>query len=464
MKPSEVTPLAWDAVRALTATFVQLGIWPRPPASRRLRVGEDFYYPDVWDSPEVRRFGDWLLKQPGANQNSVHYEDKGAEIAVRLACNVLWRSKTEEPDIKILRDGVRLLCREWNRTYARLRRVVEIVGLQLSVDPLELNKNTQVRPKPWLREYALNWLGGQWTSFPSEVDAHCALITNARNSKKDQAWEHFFPEGELESLLTALRLYCPGTVRDGQHYFLQMSEFPLVEGLSWHPRELSKNLMLGEVPCDVGPKDLTAVADLWRILHDNHFRFVRLLTVDKTRLNVAIDRFNSAYEEDWWITKIVDFTIALDALFGPDDRRGAITQRLKLRTAFLLGRTDDEARAVFEDVGTLYDIRSTILHGSSPDDKAAGRWLRKLTGKTPQRGDDWRLRLEAVEKARKIVRRSLMGAVHLFHRPGLPTWPLPKDFDLQMTMPGAKPVWQEGFDVSLQEDLPHYNPATASSH
>lgn len=84
----ELNRLAWEFANALTARFTQMGVWPRPPASRRLEVGRDFVYPDLEHMPQCKALtsllGSWE-EQLGTSP---------MDIAVNLALSVLAKSAT----------------------------------------------------------------------------------------------------------------------------------------------------------------------------------------------------------------------------------------------------------------------------------------------------------------------------------------------------------------------------------
>jgi hypothetical protein len=213
---------------------------------------------------------------------------------------------------------------------------------------------------------------------------------------------------------------------------------------------------MGELPCRLDANDVTRVESLWRRIYDR-LRPARWTGGTESRLDIALRRFNKTYEEPGWVENLVDLTVALEALFGPKEPQ-ELTHRLRLRVAFLLGRSDEEAASLYEHVNALYSIRSYIVHGRTLDDKDLEKNLSKLVGKKadPLRGW-WDLAPEAVRRARMIVRRGLLGALECFGQPRTePTWPLPDDFDTQVASPTGKQRWQTAFEVPLQEWLPHF--------
>ncbi len=76
------------------------------------------------------------------------------------------------------------------------------------------------------------------------------------------------------------------------------------------------------------------------------------------RLDLSYDRLQ---EED----RLIDFWIALEALFAPDGRRGEIRYKVSRRIAF--GLSDERANRlrIADVVKRSYDARSRIVHGDS---------------------------------------------------------------------------------------------------
>ncbi len=87
------------------------------------------------------------------------------------------------------------------------------------------------------------------------------------------------------------------------------------------------------------------------------------------RFALAFRRWGEALgrlrEED----RLIDYWVGLETLFTPDGTT-ELRFRAALRVAALLGRTADEREAIYRDLGTSYNRRSGVVHGSdkSPAD------------------------------------------------------------------------------------------------
>jgi hypothetical protein len=77
------------------------------------------------------------------------------------------------------------------------------------------------------------------------------------------------------------------------------------------------------------------------------------------RVNIMMDRFNSALRRDRLEDKIIDLSVALETML---DETAEISFRLSLYLAFVSQQNRETAYDLFK---TLYDVRSRIVHGSS---------------------------------------------------------------------------------------------------
>jgi hypothetical protein len=394
--------LAWDAVNATTKRFVAMGIWPRPRNSRILQSGYDFVYPDLTGVAPLTRFEEWL---------SASFErrltDSTLSLAMRLTLRVLAKSQTDEPQRAVFRREAKLLWDELCRRQARLRDMTRILGLRLDAETIRLDEMTSLRSLPWMGELADKWLAGQFGTrmhMRSAPSVHCALVSDATVDKNvGPAFKHM-PTYEEE--------------------------------------------------CRIWRRDVPYLRSLWRALHTRVYSAVWRSESVEPRLRVALERFNSTYDDGNWVGKIVDLTIALESLLGPASE-AETTHRLRLRSAFLLGNGDREARAIYRTVGTVYDIRSRILHGGTPKPKDYRDWLMRLTGVAPEVRPEYDVKAGrlAVQTVRRLVRSLIVGALRLWERDSEgPQWPLPKDFDQEVASTKSKNAWQREFRGLLQEE------------
>jgi len=427
-----------------------------------LKWGEDFVYADLAGLPELHALNSWLASAP--DLLSMYQRNPGdysyfSHMWFSLVTRTLAHSQGAEPERAAFSRQFKLFLGELYRPSARMCSVTMLTGLDLKFERLRLDEYTHIVQLPWAGDLAGRLLHGQFGSYyrlaPGH-DEHSALVTDVVIQKDD-----FLSVGrrqlddiwKFQGLETVMRLYTDGVVRAGKRYEFQVARFPLVEPFSWETSDgaqLSGVLGADEKPAIIQRRDIPAVTRLWRELLQGHF---------DARLGIAISRFRSSYDnpEDLF----VDLTIALEAMFGPKEGE-ELTHRLRLRAAFLLGRTEEEARTIYGQVSTLYAIRSHVLHGRTGTDRDYRRWLTKLTGKKLEQFElPTKLVPEADAVARGLLRRSIAGALGLSQNPpGQPTWPLPDDFDQEMATPRGKRVWRQSFQRAERARLQTISAAT----
>ncbi len=73
--------------------------------------------------------------------------------------------------------------------------------------------------------------------------------------------------------------------------------------------------------------------------------------------------------------RLIDASVALEAMYGPLDS-GDVTRKISQRAAWLLGRSDDERRAITKEMKSFYRTRSKVAHGTiSLDPQKRGKEL-----------------------------------------------------------------------------------------
>lgn len=145
-----------------------------------------------------------------------------------------------------------------------------------------------------------------------------------------------------------------------------------------------------------------------------------------TSFDMALDRFTRSYKNEDLFDCIVDLATALEAiLLGGSKSNDEIGLRLKTRAAALLTTDEDPGRRIFEDIGLLYGIRSNLVHGGSLKRAELEKSLKRLvpTYGTSMFGVNFAL---AIDRFRDIVRRAILARLALAD--GLPPlWPIDGD-------------------------------------
>lgn len=91
------------------------------------------------------------------------------------------------------------------------------------------------------------------------------------------------------------------------------------------------------------------------------FKQIRL--DDYPFLNLALRRFNFAQERMELLDKIIDYFIALEALYLKANELQELRYRYALRASHLLGQDSKERKKIFSFLYDAYKLRSKIVHG-----------------------------------------------------------------------------------------------------
>jgi len=90
--------------------------------------------------------------------------------------------------------------------------------------------------------------------------------------------------------------------------------------------------------------------------------FQRVRKKKLKRTDIALRRFNFAYERVRPEDKLIDYLIGFEALLLKGDEHQELEYRLALRGSVLLSKTPEERQTVFKELKTAYRERSNIVH------------------------------------------------------------------------------------------------------
>lgn len=109
--------------------------------------------------------------------------------------------------------------------------------------------------------------------------------------------------------------------------------------------------------------------------------------------------------------QVVDLAIGLEAALGGADK-SEIGLRLRARAAAILAADADPPEVIYRDVKTLYDLRSTFVHGGTLSGKAAAKAIKSvaagLGGTCPAEEH-----LLALDRWRDLLRRAILARIAL---------------------------------------------------
>jgi hypothetical protein len=134
--------------------------------------------------------------------------------------------------------------------------------------------------------------------------------------------------------------------------------------VAWEPFAFG-GLILKPAAASIGPRyELTT--DEIPVFEDFCGGFLRQRSRKRRRIDLALRRFNLAYERVLPEDRLIDYAIALEALLLRGDEHQELAYRLALRGSALLGETPDARVEIFSRLRTAYSIRSDVVHGGSP--------------------------------------------------------------------------------------------------
>jgi len=429
-----------DFIQAALQRFIKLGLWPRPPAERYMELGEHFSVPDVQHLPELQRLHEYFAASEFIKR---HYYPESRTLWARLLSLVLAETDGDRVKSGTLGRHFRRYFRELVSPYATWRQVDTISGLSCQTK-FRLDRRSVLTPdvSPSYHLRARVDFGGSYVSIHDKA----ALVTTVKAEKQPLTrgpHELGFPQRGL-ALVEAVRLLKAGVPRLHCHASGQLSGWRFERPLGWEDPE--GDLVLAEREAVVESKDTRRVRALWKELLTRRERRRWGLRAERDGIDIALGRFSRAYENTGWLDRIVDLTIAMEALISPDDQR-ELRHRIALRAAHLLGSGGNSSTTVYQCVRKMYDARSKIVHGGGPDEKEQARWLSALSGLEYDPNEDiYPLVEAALEASREIVRRLIRGCMTLAEkRDPDPRWPLPDDFDQLMLEISPRRLWQREF-------------------
>jgi len=122
------------------------------------------------------------------------------------------------------------------------------------------------------------------------------------------------------------------------------------------------------------------------------------------------------------------------------------------RAAALLATEDDPAQRIFDDLGSLYDLRCTVVHGAALTTKDLHKKIDKLNGEPPGSAFFGGKLDLAVDRLRDLVRRAIVARMCLAEGQA-PLWPLtsPPSVDSSLSDDILRRKWRESGQRRLGE-------------
>lgn len=164
----------------------------------------------------------------------------------------------------------------------------------------------------------------------------------------------------------------------------------------------------GHRPVTLGTDDVTPIEGLAALLGAFGGG-----TGQSTPIRLALGRFGRSLDETATSLpdQAVDLAVGLEAaLAGRESTEVGL--RLRLRAAQLLPTETDSPQQIYADVGGLYSLRSTIVHGAVLTEQSVEKAIRRVTGASRGRGAAEAYAL-ALDRWRDLLRRAILARIAL---------------------------------------------------
>ncbi|MFG3053609.1 hypothetical protein ACGFZP_22025 [Kitasatospora sp. NPDC048239] len=163
-----------------------------------------------------------------------------------------------------------------------------------------------------------------------------------------------------------------------------------------------------------------------------------------TSFDMALIKYQMSHEQGTDFERLVDLATALEAvLTGGDKDTEAVSLRLRSRAAALLSTPADSGTTIFQDIGRLYGLRSTLVHGGSLKESDLRRQIMSIS--TVQKDATFGTAVAfAVDRLRDLVRRSILARLCLASGPD-PLWPFTAStaVDAALADDATRTVWRD---------------------
>lgn len=170
-----------------------------------------------------------------------------------------------------------------------------------------------------------------------------------------------------------------------------------------------------------------------------------------TSFDIALTNYNRSHEAGDDFERIVDLTTALEAILtGGEADTEAVGLRLRSRAAALLWTEDDPGDSLFRDVGTLYGLRSKLVHGARINENDLRKRIHSLS--TVSEDSPFGVAFAvAVDRLRDIVRRAILARLCLAAGDD-PLWPFEGDtaVDAALSEESQRSRWRQSWRERLQ--------------
>lgn len=473
-----VKQLCFSSIQAAVSRLCKVGAWPRPKRARILQIGRDIYEEEFDDLVEFKSLIELLVSQDKIKSMylderfETHSRRILREYWLRFLLNVLSDTNGETVSERTFTKWFKRFVKELYCETDLWRAIYVFDGVELNGNSFQLDKFTRLMPVsegtlkslipwyesiPWYDRYFS--LSEVLTGESMSPNGNAILVITKKLPKEYHgspwpAGRDFDSKERAFSALAAIRLTQPGSVFMEFWGEFKVSKFRFIDPIGMYAKP-DFGLRSYEYNVNIEENDFYKIRSVWKeLMNSGYAKFKLKRQSPPTRMEIAHDRFFKSYEANDWFESLLDLTIALETLFNPQDK-DELRHRIAMRCAWLLhtgGNTNlkTNKNSLFDSIHTLYDLRSNIVHGSTPTKKNIKRLVKNASKNTLDSISDWELGEIAVEIARDITRRSIGVCSNLGKLPtGGPHWPFEDNFDQSMIISSEQKRWQKAAGVEF---------------
>lgn len=444
MRDMGVTRPIQDRIRREARRFIaeafeglaKANVIPPPMYHPWVTVGRDYYGGDVGGGGALEalledafpeRFADPLTRPLGHAEFPSAYTFSLLEACVVRCARGSRRFRADSPEVdESITEMLMVLAeREWEIACCRfVTHLTTATGEPLEVAGIRVIPERR-EPPPVQHRLAVHIqeeIPGAFAAFnredPRPYDPPHSLLIATKRAESDPYSACERASLSIDRFLRSVRLLTAGTAESAYE----------VRG----PRTLVAGMRPYLVDFGKGSLDSTIRRTVWldagmTAAVEGVAVMIESATVERkemaaTSFDVALSRYQRSYGRAGPWDHLVDLATALEAiLIAGDSGNEAITFRLRNRAAALLPTSDDPPRAIFDDVGTLYALRSLLVHGGQIKRSKLVNYIGRIS--TVADVDMFGVAVEqAIDRLRDLVRRAILARLCLASEPD-PVWP-----------------------------------------
>lgn len=408
---------ALDFLRSARDRLTELYVLPAPPNRALLRIGVDYFGPDLMDDT-FRALNDSLnaaFPERFDQVGSASYESATAWIFALLECALGYEHLGALPWETARRRAVGTWSRHLSRrshvglAIRLVRHLTTADGAAMRLGQVEI-RPSGLRPGPELDELIP---GGSRLVFEGELTGFAPpyAVVIARVTGDDALRAAFTASSHIDRFILATRLATCATV-DGE-WELQGEQGPVrLLTPKWHPLARDHIVVTGRV-CTVDARTARLIRTASSLLSKSSALRHTKEELPSSPVSVALYRFSRSFGVINWYDALMDTAIGLEAVLSTKgDAADGVSLRLRMRCAALLGLASDPAPAIYNDVKVLYGLRSRVAHGDDLPVKSLLALADKVSRVDNSLWPNPKMHA-AVDRLRDLLRRAIIARLVL---------------------------------------------------